>query len=106
MIHRVNKCFGIPIWKWNKTYAEIWICFSGVEPHIHPGQHSEIIPIFGWSTFFRVTPEGEKQELSISPKRWFHAFSVPADWQHWFSGWPLVFLNVSDRCAATNLQYT
>jgi len=104
-MHRVKKCFGVPIWKWNKTYCELWICFSGVEPHIHPGQSSEIIPIFGWSTFVRVGPEGQQDTVIITPRKWFHAFTVPDSWLHWFSTKFLVFLNISDRSAADNIVY-
>lgn len=106
MIHRVNKCWGIPLWNRGGKYVELWLCLSGVKPHTHPGQSAEIIPLFGWSTFFRVTMEGEKQAVKITPRKWFHAFTIPEGWEHWFEGCPLIFLNVSDRCAATNLKYT
>lgn len=116
MIHRVGKCFGIPLWKGSHKYVELWICLSAVKPHRHPGQNSEIVPIFGWSKFIRVRPvEGvicsketpTVETVTISPRKWFRAFSVPAGWLHWFSGVPLIFLNISDKpqSAGVNLAY-
>lgn len=105
MMHRVDNCFGFPLWKSKNKYAEIWFCFSEVKPHSHPGQNVEIVPLFGWSTFSRVTDRGEKQSVTISPRTWFHGFSVPADFEHWFVGVPLVFLNISDRSAGTNISW-
>lgn len=104
MIHRVKQCFGLPIWKWGK-YIELWVCFSGVGPHTHPGQASEIVPLFGWAVFERYDPEMNPERVNISPSNWFHAFTVPSGWVHWFHTKFLVFLNVSDRSAATNLVY-
>lgn len=106
MIHRVGNCFGLPLWKSHSKYVELWLCFSEVKPHVHPGQNSEIVPLFGFATFFRITDQGEKQNVTISPRNWFRGFSVPANWEHWFTGVPLVFLNVSDRSAGTNIQFT
>ena len=93
MFHRVQNCFGITLWAW-RTRVELWLCLSEVEKHSHPGQAVEIIPIFGWSRFYRVSPKGE-QCVNIRPRKWFRAFSIPAGWEHWFKGVPLVFLNVS-----------
>ena len=104
MIHRVEKCFGLPLWK-GRRYVEIFVCFSGVAMHIHPGQASEIIPLFGWSNFSRVQPDGIVDTVKISPRQWFRAFTVPANWLHWFNTKFLIFLNVSDRSAAENIRY-
>jgi hypothetical protein len=114
MIHRVNNCFGVPLWKSKRRFVELWFCFSAVMPHTHPGQHVEIIPLFGWSTFSRAEPDNwtgrfkAAQALRISPRKWFRGFSVPAGWLHWFTGAPLVFLNITNtaQSAAENLVYS
>jgi|SRR6185312_11969813 len=114
MIHRVKKCFGVPLWKSKSRYVELWFCFSSVMPHTHPGQHVEIIPLFGWSTFSRSEPEAKAgdfkaaQSIRISPRKWFRSFSIPPGWLHWFTEAPLVFLNITNtpRSAAENLVYS
>jgi hypothetical protein len=108
MIHRVNNCFGLTLFRSKKRNVELWICLSGVLPHAHPGQHSEIIPLFGWSRFYRVNERNEMEQVLITPRRWFHAFSIPAGWKHWFEGVPLLFLNVSTgrESAGVNISFT
>jgi len=108
-MHRVGKCFGVPIWRWNKTYIELWCCLSGVGPHIHPEQTSEIVPVFGWATFVRQNPDIpiniSKNVAKIGMLQWLRPFTVPANWPHWFSTRFLIFLNISDRSAAENIVY-
>lgn len=104
-MHRVGKCFGLCIWKWGKTYIEIWLCLSGVGPHIHPEQASEIVPLFGWALFARVVPPDIVEFVKISPRFWLRTFTVHSGMLHWFNTKFLIFLNVSDRSAATNIVY-
>lgn len=108
-MHRVENCFGVPLWKSARRYVELWFCFSPVKPHAHPGQHVKIIPLFGWSWFYRVNPVSSRVDsLRISPRNWFRAFSIPAGCRHWFTGTPLVFLNIAStgKSAANNLVYS
>jgi hypothetical protein len=95
---RIGHCFGIPLWF--KPRVELWICFGGVGPHCHPGQHVEVIPLFGWASFYRIVG-GEQQSVEIKLRTWFRSFSLPAGCPHWFTG-RLIFVNVSDRSAAKN----
>jgi hypothetical protein len=95
-LHRVNDCFGLTLWRSTARHVELWFCFSQVPKHTHPGQNAEIVPLFGWATFYRVVPRGETQSVRINPLRWFRPFTIPADWVHWFVGTPLVFLNIND----------
>jgi hypothetical protein len=107
MIHRVNHCYGLTLWSWRKR-IELWLCFSGVPKHSHPGQHVEIVPLFGYAVFSRVKPGRNCftiQSLEISPRKWFRAFSIPDGWTHWFTlnRKPLLFLNITTgRSAAEN----
>ena len=119
MIHRVENCFGLPLWKSKRRYVELWVCFNEVKPHSHPGQNVEIVPLFGWANFVRAEPiknsqglcvAALEQDVAISPRRWFRAFSIPAGWRHWFTlkRRPLIFLNLADtpQSAGLNFQTT
>lgn len=106
MIHRVRNCFGVPLWKSRSHYLELWFCFCDVPPHRHPGQESRIIPLFGWSRFFRQSrsePAMQFEWIRVTPRRWFHGFTVAAGAWHWFTGTPLIFLNWSSgtSCSAS-----
>jgi hypothetical protein len=105
-LHRVANCFGVTLWRSPRRHIELWFCFSPVPPHTHPGQNAEIVPLFGWSTFYRVVPSGEQQSIRINPLRWFRSFSIPADWVHWFSGTPLVFLNINDSGVSAGERFS
>src|SRR6185503_11553806 len=101
---RVENCFGLTLWRW-RVRVELWLCFSGVPAHSHPGQHVEIVPLFGWADFIRVNPEPEcSQTVHIKMRKWFHAFSIPAGWRHWFTlkRRPLVFLNITKGASAAD----
>lgn len=103
-MNRVGKCFGFPVWR----RVELWICLSGVPLHVHKDQAFEIIPLFGFGTFHRRDPEsGRFDEIKIGIRNWFHAFTVPATFFHYFETRFLVVLNVSDKpnSAADNIQY-
>lgn len=108
MIHRIKNCFGLTLFRSKQRNVELWACFSEVPKHTHPGQHSEIIPLFGWSRFYRVNDDDITELAEITPRRWFHAFTIPAGWKHWFEGVPLIFLNVStgSESAGVNIQFT
>jgi hypothetical protein len=99
MIHRVNDCFGITICPPFLKHIELWVCFSGVGEHSHPGQHVEIVPIFGKAIFKR-----QDRSLLINNKKWFKSFSIPAGWAHSFilKSYMLIFLSVSDKSPADN----
>jgi hypothetical protein len=106
MFHRVSNCFGVTLWAWRKR-VEIWFCFSGVEPHSHPEQHVDIIPLFGWARFLKQPDRNMDGAnfVDIEPRRWLHSFSIEAGWQHWFTikHRPLIFLNITQgRSAAEN----
>jgi hypothetical protein len=51
-------------------------------------------------------PSGEQQSIRINPLRWFRSFSIPADWVHWFSGTPLVFLNINDSGVSAGERFS
>lgn len=95
---RIGHCYGVTLKR--KPRIELWICFSGVEPHRHPGQHVEVMPLFGWATFTRIVNHAE-QEVKVRPGTWFKWFSLPNGCVHWFKG-KVIFLNKSDRSAAGN----
>lgn len=108
--HRVHNCFGLTLWVWRKR-VELWFCFGEVPDHAHPGQHVEIVPLFGWTRFFRVDPDTDKwwpdryHEINVDRAKWFRRLSIPAGWWHGFSlqRRPLVFLNITTgRSAAEN----
>lgn len=122
--HRVGKkCFGVTLWR--RPHVELWVCFDGVGEHRHPGQRVEVYPLFGWATFYRRRPDewlqnsyGEDvarvrhrtERIEIRAKSWWHGFTVPAGWPHWFLPGtllvPLVFVNVTSdgRSAAENFE--
>lgn len=102
-MHRVKQCFGLPVWR----RTELWVCFSGVPAHHHPDQAFEVIPLFGWASFTRVTPQRIQQTVPIHPRNWFRALTVPAGWTHWFTTKFLVVLTVSDKpgSAARNIVF-
>jgi hypothetical protein len=111
MIHRVDNCFGLTLWAWRKR-IELWLCLGGVPEHAHPGQHVEIVPLFGWAEFMRIKPcDGATvaptiETVKVQPKCWLRSFSIPAGWVHAFklNRRPLVFLNITTgRSAAENL---
>jgi hypothetical protein len=108
MIHRVNNCFGLTLFRSKRRNVELWACLSPVKAHTHPGQHSEIVPLFGWSRFYRVNEDGATEKVCINPLKWFRSFSIPAGCRHWFEGVPLVFLNVStgSKSAGVNISFT
>lgn len=111
MIERVGKCFGLHVCNWPRR-VEVWCCFGEVKPHQHPGQHVEIVPLFGWGKFVRYNPNTnwQREEVkTITPQSWFKSFSIPAGWTHWFAmkRRPLIFLNITTGpSAARNLKWT
>lgn len=96
IFHRVANCFGVTLWRTPRLHVELWLCLSEVPHHTHPGQSARIVPLFGWSRFYRVPPGCPVESIRINPLKWFRAFRIPADWVHWFEGTPLVFLNIND----------
>lgn len=94
---RINDCFGFTLWKWIKR-IEIWICFSPVPTHSHPGQDVSIIPLIGKAVFYR----GEKNK-TIDWKSYFHLMAIPAGVSHSFTSDFIVFLNITaGKSAADN----
>lgn len=103
-MNRVKKCFGFPVWR----RVELWVCLSGVPLHVHKDQAFEIMPLFGFATFYRDTPELPGiQAIEIGPKSWFRSFTVPSNAWHYFKTRFLVVLSISDKpnSAADNIQY-
>lgn len=100
MIHRYEKCIGIPLFKSGRFYVEIWFCPRGykIKEHSHPNETIELMYLFGKTTFFR-REKTNQPEQSFTPK-WYHmfrTFSVPYGWFHRFevSSMPLIFVNFS-----------
>lgn len=93
---RVDRCFGFCLWRGKRVRVELWVCLEEVRPHRHPGQAVEVLPLFGWGTFWRVGP-AVPQVVVIGPGAWGRRWlSIPAGWPHWFMlrrKWPLVFVN-------------
>lgn len=109
LFHRFNHCYGLTLWPRGKTHVELWVCFAGVRRHRHPGQHVEVLPIFGWADFIRIRPckhSGVRETVRVSPLTWFHWFSIHEGWPHWFtlSCPPLIFINrtFNGKSAADN----
>lgn len=117
MIHRVGNCFGLTLWRAARRHVELWLCFSAVPPHTHPGLNAEIVPLFGWSKFFRVVETVSADEafpgcpvlrvegVAISPRTWLRTFRIPAGWIHWFTGVPVVFLNLNDSGESAGVNF-
>ena len=100
MTHQVEGCRGYVLWNSPACHVELWCCGTGVAPHRHPGQTVEIVPLWGWGKFYRLPLMGDSpdlQILTIGPRRWFHAFTVPDGWLHWFSlqSRRLLFLSIT-----------
>lgn len=84
---------GWTLWDWGWR-VELWYFRKSLGPHVHPGQHVEVMPLWGWSTFCRTNPQtNETQKIEIGSKTWFRCFSIPPGWPHWFDGCPVLFLN-------------
>ncbi len=96
LCRRVRHCFGLTLWQGRKNHVALWVCFGGLPRHSHPGQHVEVMPVFGFAQFCRVNPEtNELQKVTVSPSTWGYWFSIPVGWDHWFFILckPLVFVN-------------
>ncbi len=103
--HKIGKCFGLTVWSWSRR-VELWVCFSSVRAHRHPGQDVEVVPLFGQAYFYRVTDH--QRSIKINRRNWFRAFSIPAGAKHWFKlvKRPLIFLNITTgKSAADNFVH-
>ena len=106
-MHFKHRCFGIVIRKTERRIAQLWVCFSGVEPHTHPGQSFEVIPIFGKATFHRQDSRMPPllETATIDASQHLRAFTVPAGWLHWFTTRFLVVLTISDKPVPATKNY-
>lgn len=96
LCRRVGHCFGLTLWQSRRVHLALWVCFGGLPRHTHPGQHVEVLPVFGFAEFCRVNPAThELQAVTVSPGSWGTWFSLPAGWPHWFClrARPLIFVN-------------
>jgi len=106
-VKRVGKCIGFTVWLWPRI--EVWFCPEDVKEHTHPGQLVEVLVLWGWGSFWRVsTLTGNLELVTVKPKTWFRWLTIPAGWAHGFhmeSRW-MVFVNrTSGRSPADNLVY-
>jgi len=96
LFNRYKKCFGVTLWRWNRTQVELWICppNHSVGKHYHTDIDGRLMFLCGNVNLCGVC-EGLLKKKSAK----FKWHNVPAMMVHWFepldSKWiPTVFINV------------
>ena len=95
------------MWLWPRI--EIWFCPEGVKEHTHPMQAVEVLVLYGWGSFWRVSlVTGNVELVKIAPRAWFRWLTIPAGWAHGFrlESRFMVFVNKTrGKSPAENLVY-
>lgn len=107
MFHRCENCFGIPVFRYSRWYAEIWFCppKTKIKEHFHELEDNWIVFLFGKAKFYKRKTQNEYED-SIKLKLWniFKIFKIPRLCYHRFrtKKWPLVFLNIARFLPSVN----
>ena len=98
IINRHGPCFGITLYRWFNTRAEIWFIPKNytINEHTHPNEDVELCFIAGRTDFCRRNLYTDKVESAVTTWRsLFTCFSVKHYHSHWFrtATYPLIFIN-------------